>query len=67
MATGTVMRFDEAKGFGFIAPDDGGKDLFAHFSGISMDGYKTLTAGERVSYLVEKSSKGFRAIGIVKI
>jgi CspA family cold shock protein len=61
------MRFDEEKGFGFIAPDDGGKDLFAHFSEISMDGYKKLTPGERVSYLVEKSSKGLRAIGIVKI
>ena len=48
MSTGQVKWFNNAKGFGFILPDDGGADLFAHYSAISMDGYKTLKAGQLV-------------------
>jgi cold shock protein len=50
MATGTVKWFSDDKGFGFITPDDGGRDLFVHYSGISGDGYRSLAEGARVSY-----------------
>ena len=50
MSTGQVKWFNNAKGFGFIPPDDGGADLFAHYSAISMDGYKTLKAGQLVTF-----------------
>jgi len=50
MATGTVKWFNDAKGYGFITPDDGGEDLFAHFSAIKMDGFKTLKQGQRVTF-----------------
>ena len=52
MATGTVKWFNDSKGFGFITPDDGGDDLFAHFSAIVDDGYKSLKEGARVSFEV---------------
>jgi CspA family cold shock protein len=58
MATGTVKWFNDAKGFGFITPDEGGDDLFAHFSGINMPGFKTLTEGQKVSFEVTAGNKG---------
>lgn len=61
MATGTVKWFNDAKGFGFITPDDGGEDLFAHFSAIQMGGFKTLKEGQKVSFKVVKGQKGFQA------
>ena len=60
MATGTVKWFNESKGFGFITPTDGGKDLFAHFSAIQEQGFKTLTEGQRVSFDVTKGPKACR-------
>ena len=58
MATGRVKWFNDAKGFGFIEPDDGGPDVFAHFSAIQMDGFRTLKQGGRVSFDVAKGPKG---------
>ncbi len=64
MATGTVKWFNDAKGFGFIEPDGGGGDVFAHFSAIAMDGFKTLKQGSRVSYEVSEGPKGLLAQNI---
>lgn len=58
MATGTVKWFNDAKGFGFIEPDGGGSDIFAHFSAIEMDGFKTLKQGSRVSFEIQDGPKG---------
>lgn len=58
MATGTVKWFNDAKGFGFIEPDGGGPDIFAHFSAIAMDGFKTLKQGARVSFEITEGPKG---------
>lgn len=58
MATGTVKWFNDAKGFGFITPDGGGEDLFAHFSGIAMNGFKTLKEGQKVSFDITAGNKG---------
>ena len=58
MATGTVKWFNDAKGFGFIEPDGGGSDVFAHFSAIAMDGFKTLKQGSRVSFEIQQGPKG---------
>ena len=62
MATGTVKWFNDAKGFGFITPDDGSEDLFAHFSAIQMNGFKTLKEGQKVSFDVTQGPKGKRKI-----
>ena len=57
MATGTVKWFNDAKGFGFIEPDGGGADIFAHFSAIAMEGFKTLKQGSRVTFDVQDNGK----------
>ena len=64
MATGPVKWFNESKGFGFITPEDGGKDLFAHFSAIQNQGFKTLAEGQRVSFDVTTGPKGLQASNI---
>jgi cold shock protein len=64
MATGTVKWFNDSKGYGFITPDDGGEDLFAHFSAINMSGFKTLKEGQKVSFEVTQGPKGKQASNI---
>ena len=64
MATGTVKWFNDSKGFGFITPDDGGEDLFAHFSAIQASGFKTLTENQKVSFEVTQGQKGKQASNI---
>ena len=64
MATGTVKWSNDAKGYGFITPDDGGEDLFAHFSAIKMDGFKTLKQGQRVTFDLKEGEKGKQADNI---
>nr|NLI51632.1 cold-shock protein [Propionibacterium sp.] len=64
MATGTVKWFNADKGFGFIAPEDGSADVFAHFSAISGSGYRSLNEGDRVSYDVVQGAKGMQAANI---
>ncbi len=64
MDTGIVKWFSNAKGYGFISPEKGGDDVFAHFSAIEMDGYKTLKRGQRVSFDVNKGPKGLLAQNI---
>jgi len=64
MATGKVKWFNNAKGYGFILPDEGGDDLFVHYSSIEMDGYKTLKAGQNVLFEILEGPKGLHAIDI---
>ena len=64
MATGKVKWFNDDKGFGFIEQDDGGDDVFVHFSAIAGDGYKSLREGQAVSYDVEQDPKGLRAANV---
>jgi len=64
MATGTVKWFNDSKGFGFITPDGGGEDLFAHFSAIQNQGFKTLAENQRVSFDITQGPKGKQASNI---
>lgn len=64
MATGSVKWFNDSKGFGFITPEGGGEDLFAHFSAIQSNGFKTLTDGQRVSFDLTTGPKGKQASNI---
>ena len=67
MPNGTVKWFNDAKGFGFIAPDGGGADVFAHFSAVNMDGFRTLKEGSRVTFEVAQGPKGLMAQNICPI
>ena len=67
MATGTVKWFNDAKGFGFITPDEGGEDLFAHFSAIQSSGFKSLAEGQKVQFDVTTGPKGKQASNIQPI
>ncbi len=64
MATGTVKWFNESKGFGFISPDDGSKDVFVHFSAIASEGFRTLAEGQQVTFDVEDGPKGPQAANV---
>ena len=64
MATGTVKWFNDSKGFGFITPDEGGEDLFAHFSAIQSSGFKSLQENQRVQFEVTQGQKGLQASNI---
>ena len=64
MTTGTVKWFSNSKGYGFIAPSEGGEDIFAHFSAISMEGYKTLKKGQLVEFESTQGPKGMHATSI---
>lgn len=64
MATGTVKWFNKDKGFGFIVPDDGGKDVFVHISAVEKSGFKTLMEGQRVSYELENSRGKIAAVNL---
>jgi CspA family cold shock protein len=64
ISTGTVKWFNDAKGFGFITPSDGGEDLFAHFKEIQADGFKSLKEGQRVEYVPVRGQKGMQATRI---
>src|SRR5689334_1680002 len=64
MATGIVKWFNDDKGFGFITPDEGGKDLFVHHTGINSNGFRTLAEGAKVSYDAEAGDKGPKAVNV---
>src|SRR5215211_5345529 len=67
MATGTVKWFSDDKGFGFITPDEGDRDLFVHHTGIQMEGYRSLAEGLRVTYEEEQGDKGPKAVNVQKL
>ena len=66
MARGTVKWFSDSKGYGFVTPEDGGPDVFVHFSGIEGTGFKTLAEGDVVEFETEQGPKGVRAVNVVK-
>ena len=67
MATGIVKWFNDAKGYGFIAPDDGTADVFVHFSSVTGEGFKTLNEGQRVKFEITQGPKGSQATNIEKL
>jgi CspA family cold shock protein len=67
MPTGTVKWFSDDKGFGFITPDEGNRDLFVHHSAIVADGYRSLPEGARVSYEEEEGNKGPKAVNVQRV
>ena len=67
MATGSVKWFNEAKGYGFITPEDGSNDLFVHFSNIQAEGYKTLAEGAKVTYEARQGQKGPEAVNVTPV
>ncbi|MDA2916587.1 cold-shock protein [Nitrospinae bacterium AH_259_B05_G02_I21] len=67
MKQGNVKWFNETKGFGFIVPEDGGDDVFVHYSQISMDGFKTLAEGQPVRFEVVETSKGQQAHNVTRV
>jgi CspA family cold shock protein len=67
MPVGTVKWFSDEKGFGFITPEDGGKDLFVHYSGIAGNGFRTLAEGSKVSYDAESGPKGPNATNVTPV
>jgi CspA family cold shock protein len=67
MPSGTVKWFSDDKGFGFITPDEGNRDLFVHHTGIQADGFRSLSEGTRVEYEEEQGDKGPKAVNVIKL